>query len=64
MMTTTALKSVAKTVSLTSEREPIKLRKRIGSTVYIAKVMYNPTATETAEDKILRIIEREVRNGT
>ena len=60
MTTTTALKSVAMTASQPSEREPIKLRKRIGSTMYIAKVIYNPTATETAQDKLLRLIESEV----
>jgi len=67
MMTTTAELSrplqddgVAKTASHTSEREPIKLRKRIGSTEYIVKVIYSPTATETLEDKLFRMIEGEV----
>ena len=72
MMTTTAELNhplqddgVAKTASLTSEREPkgnvpFELRKRIGSTVYLVKVRYNPTATETLEDKLFRLIEGEV----
>jgi hypothetical protein len=41
-------------------REPVKFVKRIGSTNYSVSVRFNATATETAEDKILRLIEREV----
>ena len=52
---------VANTDAPTSEREPIKLRRRIGSTEYLLNVRYNPTATETLEDIILRLIESEVR---
>ena len=53
----------AKTAALTSWREPMELRKRIGSTEYLVKVRYNPTATETLEDIILRLIENEVRTS-
>ena len=53
-------KGAAKTAAQTSEREPLMLRKRIGSTEYLVNVRYNPTATETLEDIILRLIEREV----
>lgn len=36
--------------------------RRIGSTVYKVKVVFNDKATETMEDKILRIIRNEVLN--
>jgi hypothetical protein len=63
MTTTTAQTGAATTASPTSEREPVKLRKRIGSTEYLVNIRYNPTATETMQDKLLRLIEREVRNA-
>ena len=70
MITTTAKvrrpsqdKGTAATAAQTSEREPLMLRKRIGSTEYLVNVRYNPTATETLEDIILRLIEREVRTS-
>ena len=40
--------------------EPVTLLKRIGSTDYIVSVHFSQTSTETLEDKILRLIEREV----
>ena len=68
--TTNAVKtaSAAKTARI-AEREPTIRRgdtphpvfvKRIGSTNYVVSARFNATATETAEDKILRLIEREV----
>jgi hypothetical protein len=51
----------ATTVPQTSGRESIMLRKRIGSTEYMVKVIYSPTATEPMQDKLLRLIESEVR---
>ena len=33
---------------------------RIGSTIYKVKVVFNDTAQETMEDKILRIIRNEI----
>jgi hypothetical protein len=68
MKTTTALnhpnesairrgpRSGAAKTAVTDEREPAMLRKRIGSTEYLVKVRYCPTATETLEDKLLRLI--------
>jgi hypothetical protein len=56
----TVTKTVAKTARI-AEREPVKLLKRIGSTVYSVNVRFSETATETLEDKILRMIESEVR---
>ena len=59
MTTTTAVTSAAKT-SRIAEREPVELRKRIGSTTYIIRMYDNPNATETLEDIITRLIESEV----
>jgi len=42
--------------------EPLTLRKRIGPTTFIINVYASPSATETPEQKMLRVIEREVRN--
>lgn len=36
------------------------MRKRIGSTTYLVNVLFSDTCTETANDKILRIICNEV----
>lgn len=36
------------------------MRKRIGSTTYLVNVHFSDTGTETANDKILRIIRNEV----
>ena len=59
-MNTTALTSAAATSAMS---EPVKLLQRIGSTDYVVTVRFNPTATETIEDKILRMIESEVRKS-
>lgn len=61
MTTTTAIKSTAKTAR--TEREPLKLLKRIGSTTYVVSVRFSATSTETSGDKILRLIESEVRHS-
>jgi len=57
MTTTTAVTSAAKTPI---KAEPVMLQKRIGSTVYSVSVRFSDKETETLEDKILRLIEREV----
>lgn len=60
-MDTTAAKSTA----LTSPKgsEPVKLRKRIGSTVFIVNVHFSKTSAEKLEDKLLRLMEREVSDS-
>ena len=55
--------SAAATAPLMSGCEPVKLRKRIGSTEYLVNIRYNPNATENLEDIILRLIESEVRSS-
>ena len=42
---------------------PPMFSKRIGSTVYNVSVHSSQTSKETIEDKILRLIERGVRNS-
>ena len=54
----TAFTSAAKT---RESAEPSKFTTRIGSTVYTVSVQFSSTATETIEDKILRMMESEVR---
>ena len=63
-MTTTATApvkgaSAARTRS-NAHAEPLMLRKRIGSTMFIVNVRFSDKSNETMEDKILRLIEREV----
>ena len=42
------------------EGEPIKLLKRIGSATVEITVHFSNTSKETMEDKLLRMMEREV----
>ena len=43
--------------------EPSGFNKTIGSTTYVVAVYSSRTSTETLEDKILRLIESEVRES-
>ena len=47
----------------TSPSEPPKFSKRIGSTVYNVSVYFSQTSQESIEDKLLRLIKKEVRNS-
>ena len=60
MKTTTAVTSAATTPI---EAEPIMLQKRIGSTVFTVSIRFSDNDAETLEDKILRLIESEVRHS-
>jgi hypothetical protein len=52
------------TAATTRESEkPPTFQKRIGSTVYRVTVHFNPDAKETIEDKLLRLMESEVRES-
>lgn len=42
--------------------EPVKLQKRIGSTTYQVNVYFSQTSAETLDDKVLRLVRREVEN--
>ena len=57
-MNTTAVTSAAETAP--TEREPVKLLRRIGSVTVEVAVHFSNTSKETMEDKLLRMIEREV----
>jgi len=43
--------------------EPLKFSKRIGSTTFIVAVHQSKTSRETAQDKVKRLIKREVRDS-
>jgi hypothetical protein len=47
----------------TVRAEPRILRKRIGSTTIEVSIRFSETSTETLEDKLLRLMEREVRSA-
>ena len=55
--------SAAKTRSNNAHAEPVKLLRRIGSTTVEVTVHFSNTSTETLEDKVLRMIEREVNKS-
>jgi len=42
--------------------EPATMLKQIGSTTYVVSVHFSRTSHETIEDKILRLIQREVNH--
>jgi hypothetical protein len=46
---------VAQTGAIISEPEPLNLRKRIGSTTYVATIRFSQTSRETLADKVLRL---------
>ena len=43
--------------------EPIKFSKRVGSTTYVVACHFSHSSKETLQDKILRLIESEVRSS-
>jgi len=43
--------------------EPVKLLERIGSTTFEVTIHFSETSNETMEDKLLRLIEREVQQS-
>jgi hypothetical protein len=52
---------VTKTAAAQKGAKPPTFQKRIGSTTYRVIVHFNEAAKETAEDKLLRLMESEVR---
>ena len=62
-MTTTAVKSAVSMLGKNTEAEPVMLQKRIDSTMFIVNVRFSNTATETMQDKVLRLIESEVQKS-
>jgi len=54
----------AKSVAVKRENaEPVTLLKRIGSTTVEVTVHFSNADTETLEDKLLRLMEREVNKS-
>jgi hypothetical protein len=60
--TTTAAVKTASAAKKLNEAEPLKIAKRIGSGTFIINVFASPSVTETLEQKLLRILESEVRS--
>lgn len=60
-MHTTEVKDPAKLVHENATGRPAKLLERIGSTTFEVTVHFSEKSKETMEDKILRMIEREVK---
>jgi hypothetical protein len=50
-----------KTAAPQESANPPLFQKRIGSTTYRITVHFSQTSRETAEDKLIRLMEREVR---
>ena len=63
MQTTVTSTSAAGTQGKTAHAEPLKFSKRIGSTTYVVAVHFSQTAKESVQDKVLGLIESEVRNS-
>jgi hypothetical protein len=42
--------------------EPVNMQKRIGSTTFKVSIHFSKNSQETLEDKLLRLIKREVSN--
>jgi hypothetical protein len=59
----TTLPSAARTHGETAGAEPMKFVRRVGSTRYGVTIRFSETATETLENKVFRLIEREVQNA-
>lgn len=43
-------------------KKPTEWKKRIGSTTYRVNVHFSSTSKDTMQDKLLRLMEREVKN--
>ena len=56
----TQSKSAVRTQGKNAHAEPLNLTKRIGSTTYVVSVHFSRTSKETVEDKLIRLMEREV----
>ena len=57
----TAVNRTAKTLGKGANAEPVGFQKRIGSITFVVAVHFSQTNKETLEDKVLRLIESEVR---
>ena len=53
-MTATAVKTID------TAQKPVTIRRQIGSIVYEVEIHFNPNAKERLNDKILRLIRRDL----
>jgi hypothetical protein len=53
---------MSKAMMSNTKTEPAVLLHRVGSTIFRVNVHFSRSGKETMEDKVLRIIEREVSN--
>ena len=60
---TNANASAVRTQGKSTHAEPVKFLKRIGSTTFVVAVHFSRTSKETVQDKVLRLIESEVRES-
>jgi len=42
------------------QKEPMKLQKRIGSTVYVSRIYFKNDTAESMTDKILRLVKNDL----
>jgi len=63
IVSSTAINAEAGTQGVTAHAEPMKMQKRIGSTVYEVYVYFNQDAKETMDAKILRLIKNDAQYG-
>ena len=59
----TADNSAARTQGNQATAEPVEFQKRVGSTNFVVSVHFSRTSKERLEDKLLRLIESEVRDS-
>jgi hypothetical protein len=52
-----------KTLTVKAPQEPCRFEKRLGSTLYVVNVHFSETSKETMNDKIMRLVKNEARNG-
>jgi len=60
-MSKTTAENGTVTTSANMRSEPVMLRERIGSTTYEVSVHFSKTSKETMQDKLLRLIEQEMK---
>ena len=60
-MNATETKAVARTQGDNAHAEPVVMRKQIGSTTFLVVAHFSERG-ETIENKILRLVEREVES--
>jgi hypothetical protein len=57
--TNAAIKAAGAATTADEQREPAKFVRRVGSTLFEVNVRFSAKTTETLQDKLLRVIERE-----